>query len=70
MRHIRKIFEADAWQASAWMLERKWHDEFGRRQLLENIGKDGGPINMMALDPKKLSDSALAEILGAAKKDD
>lgn len=29
--HMRKVHTAEAWQASAWMLERKYPDEFGRK---------------------------------------
>mgnify|MGYP000954248146 CR=1 FL=1 len=28
--HLRRVHDADAWQASAWMLERKYRAEFGR----------------------------------------
>ena len=31
IRHLKKIGQAKAWQASAWMLERKWYKEFARR---------------------------------------
>jgi hypothetical protein len=31
LKHLKKVGGADQWQASAWMLERKWPDEFGRK---------------------------------------
>lgn len=33
------------WQASAWLLERRFPDEFGRR-VVEVTGADGGPIQV------------------------
>lgn len=44
IRHIKKVSESEQWQASAWMLERKWADEFGRRDKTELTGKDGSPL--------------------------
>ena len=44
LKHIKKVDAADQWQASAWMLERKWPDEFGRRDKTELTGKDGSPL--------------------------
>jgi hypothetical protein len=43
-RLIDKVNAAKSWQASAWMLERRWPAEFARRESLEMTGKDGGPI--------------------------
>lgn len=31
IKHLKRIDGADAWQASAWMLERKYPQEFGRK---------------------------------------
>ena len=39
--HLLKIAADDAWQASAWILERRFPDEYGRRPV-EVTGKDGG----------------------------
>jgi len=43
VRHLKHVAEADAWQASAWFLERKYPEEFGRRRV-EVSGPGGGPI--------------------------
>lgn len=32
IKHLQTIDKAKVWQASAWMLERKWPQEFGRNQ--------------------------------------
>lgn len=43
-KHIDRIANADAWQASAWFLERKYYSEFGNKQKLEHTGENGGAI--------------------------
>lgn len=40
---IAKASQAGAWQASAWYLERKFADRWGR-QRLELVGDGGGPV--------------------------
>jgi hypothetical protein len=44
-RLIRKVGNATTWRAAAWMLERKWGREFGRRDFIhqEITGPGGGP---------------------------
>ena len=42
--HLSKIASADSWQASAWLLERRFPYEYGRRPPVEVMGKDGGPV--------------------------
>lgn len=34
------------WRASAWRLERKYPNKWGRRETHEITGKDGGPVEM------------------------
>lgn len=43
---IRRVGKAPQWQAAAWMLERKWGEEFGKKDKLEHTGKDGGAIEV------------------------
>lgn len=53
------------WQASAWRLERKHPDKWGRkeRQTIEHMGKDGGAIETKnTLDLSALSDKELAQL--------
>lgn len=35
-----------AWQAAAWILERRWPTQYGRTSTVEMTGKDGGPIEV------------------------
>lgn len=34
------------WQARAWLLERRHHEQYGRRVVNEMVGKDGGAIRI------------------------
>jgi transposase len=63
---LRKIWTASdqQWQAAAWMLERRWPQDFARRQALEMSGPDGGPIET-ATRPAELSDEELRDALRA-----
>lgn len=42
---LRKIKGAAPWQAAAWMLERKYPQEFARMDRHEHTGSGGGPID-------------------------
>lgn len=62
MRLIQKVTSAKAWQAAAWMLERMYGAEFGRKEKHEHTGKDGAPIETKTthtLDLSKLSTDEL-----------
>jgi hypothetical protein len=63
---LKKIWTASdqQWQAAAWMLERRWPQDFARRQALEMSGPDGGPIET-ASRPAELSDEELRDALRA-----
>lgn len=43
---IKKVGSAKPWQAAAWMLERRYGAEYGRREVVrqEITGKNGGAI--------------------------
>lgn len=45
LSHLRNVASASQndWRASAWILERKFKDEFSLRQ--EMVGKDGADLN-------------------------
>lgn len=45
LTHLRNVASASQndWRASAWILERKFKDEFSLRQ--EMVGKDGADLN-------------------------
>lgn len=49
-----------------WYLERKRKTEFSTRQEL--TGRDGGAIEVTAIDPSKLSDSTIEELMNARKE--
>lgn len=34
----------DKWQANAWILERRWPEEFSTRQTVRHEGTKGGPV--------------------------
>lgn len=39
----------EQWQAAAWRLERKHYHRWGRRQLLEHSGPDGGAVEVQVI---------------------
>lgn len=41
MFHLKKVVAAKHWTASAWMLERKWPEEFGRKITVEDRSLPG-----------------------------
>ena len=43
---IEKAASDGNWQAAAWKLERRYPDDFGRRERIEHTGADGGPIQV------------------------
>jgi len=68
IRHLKKVSESDQWQASAWMLERKWPNEFGRRERLEHTSPDGS-MSPKEIDVSKLSDAALKELMNVLRSE-
>ena len=38
-RLIDKVIKGRPWQAAAWMLERKWGDEFGKKDTIKHEGE-------------------------------
>lgn len=44
-RLIKKVGKAKPWQSAAWMLERKWGAEFGRRETIHQEHKVSGAIS-------------------------
>lgn len=61
------------WQAAAWLLERRFPDEYGR-QVVEVSGRDGGPLQVehhhtadeLIAQVRALRDSTPARALGPA----
>lgn len=54
IRDVQIIYNAakSDWKASAWRLERKYQDKWGRKDRTEVTGKDGGPIEID--DPREV----------------
>lgn len=46
LRLIAKVGSSSSWQASAWMLERKFAAEFGRKSQLDIGNSDGKPLEL------------------------
>lgn len=42
-----------AWQAAAWILERRWPRDYGRREAVEMSGPDGGPLETLDVGAMK-----------------
>jgi hypothetical protein len=52
-KHVANIVKAadgGNWTASAWWLERRRSDDWGRRDRLEHTGAEGGPILIKPVD--------------------
>ena len=52
---------ATSWQAAAWLLERKYFADWGRKERLEHTGKDGGPVAVSLVDLVKSAAAESAE---------
>ncbi len=61
----------DQWQALAWLLERRFPDEYGRRQRVEHANAEGAPFMVAAtplFDPSKLSEEDLESLIVLMEK--
>lgn len=58
IRHLKKIGKAPQWQASAFMLERKWWKEYGRRPTL----KPEVMVTVRPMAPANLSGATIQEL--------
>ena len=57
VRHLNKIGKAAAWQASAWVLERRWRRQFGRQAPADagaRLLADRVAYDFSALSPDEL----------------
>lgn len=61
LKLIKKVAQATAWQAAAWMLERRWGSEFGRRAAFDLTS--GGDKIQGGFDPKLLSREQLEALI-------
>ena len=47
--YVQKAAEK-TWQAAAWYLERKYHNEFALKNVTELVGKDDGPLQIKIVE--------------------
>jgi transposase len=57
---IRTAADNGQWQAAAWILERRWPGEFGRRDRLQT--ENTGPLEVIVRRMDSLSDDQLERI--------
>lgn len=68
---LARIAADPAWQSDAWILERQWPDEFGRRQRIDHGNAEGEPFRVQPtpmFDPSKLTDEELDDWIRLARK--
>jgi hypothetical protein len=66
-RHLENIEQHSItkWQASAWILERRWPEEFSLRTEVKHTGASGGPVEFTVDIGKPPSDDSLEEPIEA-----
>jgi hypothetical protein len=68
---IRRAGEESSWQASAWLLERKFPDEWGKIERVESTGANGGPIEVAAMrDPREMTTGEKRRLLAQLDAED
>jgi hypothetical protein len=55
------------WQAAAWIMERRWPNEWGRRERVEHSGPEGRPIEIASAEERIAS--KLASLLARSGGD-
>ena len=63
--------QAGQWTAYAWLGERRFPDEFGRRQRIDHANADGTPFAVTAapmIDTEKLTNDELEDLLALVAK--
>ncbi|MCK9600243.1 MAG: hypothetical protein M0R06_14460 [Sphaerochaeta sp.] len=49
---VTEVYQAPAWQADAWYLERRYPEAWAKRERHELTGKDGGAITINVVEDK------------------
>tara|TARA_R110002020_G_scaffold390774_1_gene601225 strand:- start:451 stop:846 length:396 start_codon:yes stop_codon:yes gene_type:complete len=52
LTHIQKISRANNWQSSAWLLERKFAEEFGKKLDITTMGNKLTELKINVIRPK------------------
>lgn len=62
---IKRIHRAGArtWQANAWLLERKFPEEYALRVKNQLSGPNGGPIPFAPVDVSRFNDNTLLKLV-------
>lgn len=63
LERIRTAADNGQWQAAAWILERRWPGEFGRRDRLQTE-HTGAPLEVIVRRMNSLTDEQLERIAG------
>ena len=66
LRLIRKVANASPWHAAAWMLERRWGKQFGRKDT--RTVKHDGPVQFERIDLSKLNAEDLNHLRDLRRK--
>lgn len=63
VRAVAELQRTDDPKHREWWLERKFYERWGRKDRLAVTGANNGPIQVQAIDPTKLSDEDLAQLV-------
>jgi hypothetical protein len=73
LTHIQKISKANNWQSSAWLLERKFAEEFGKKLDITTMGNKLTELKINVIRPKhketNSSDTSVRKERNDNKKD-
>lgn len=69
IKNIRRAATAGNWQADAWYLERTRGDRYGRRQVVEHGGVEGGVPIQQELTVSSSVDGLLAKVVELAEQE-
>lgn len=61
-RLVDKVREADSWQSAAWLLERRWSEEFAQRSKVDMKIDVVGEVKRVAAEMGLDEDAVMAEV--------
>ena len=71
LQALGRIQTDPQWQSDAWILERQWPDEFGRRQRIEHANPEGESFRVQPtplIDVSRLTDEELDQWIALMEK--